>query len=165
MEDKINIIFLDVDGVLNCSTTRDRCDAYIGIEDKKVKLLKEIVDKTNSKIVLISTWKYFWYKNPSLKYREDHLARYLDMKLKKQKLTILDKTGESDSCSRSVEIIDYLDELKHAGIKVDNYIIIDDHMFDYRKYKLVDHLIKTSISRGGLTNKHVDLAVNKLLGA
>ena len=36
----INIIFLDVDGVLNCKETTDRCDRYIGIDDKKNKVFK-----------------------------------------------------------------------------------------------------------------------------
>ena len=30
------ICFLDVDGVLNCCTTKDRCCGYVGIDDKKV---------------------------------------------------------------------------------------------------------------------------------
>ena len=55
---EIKVIFLDIDGVLNCSTTKDLCEFYTGIEDKKVAILKQIVDATDAKIVLISTWRY-----------------------------------------------------------------------------------------------------------
>ena len=42
MEGKTNqlkIIFLDVDGVLNCKKTTDRINGYQGIEDKKVSFI------------------------------------------------------------------------------------------------------------------------------
>lgn len=38
-----NIVFLDVDGVLNNSCTKDAIKEYIGIDDSKVAVLKEMV--------------------------------------------------------------------------------------------------------------------------
>ena len=81
-QDKLKIIFLDVDGVLNCKSTPDRCYGYIGIEDEKVNHLKRIVEETSAKIVLISSWKEYWKKNP-YKSHQDCLANYLDKKLAK----------------------------------------------------------------------------------
>lgn len=64
------IIFLDVDGVLNCSTTEWRWDGkenkkkqeggkgYIGMDPKLVKLFNSIIKKTGAKIVLSSTWRH-----------------------------------------------------------------------------------------------------------
>lgn len=72
------VIFLDVDGVLNCHSTKDKCDGYIGIDDKKVSLLKEIVDTTGAIIILVSSWKEWWTNNPRYKLTQDEKATYLD---------------------------------------------------------------------------------------
>lgn len=50
----MKIIFLDVDGELTYSNYRNEETADIDIE--KVKLLKEICDKTNAKVVISSSW-------------------------------------------------------------------------------------------------------------
>lgn len=53
-------IFLDIDGVLNSmdwfKENRETSD-YTEIDPEKVKLLKEIVDKTGAEIILSSTWR------------------------------------------------------------------------------------------------------------
>ena len=59
----MKIIFLDVDGVLNCKSSKSRCGGFLGIDDSKVKLLKEIIDITGAKIVLSSSWRYGWRRN------------------------------------------------------------------------------------------------------
>lgn len=53
---KMKVLFLDVDGVLNSAEELfdDRA-----INPKKLEILKTIIDKTNAKIVLISTWRCF----------------------------------------------------------------------------------------------------------
>ena len=116
----IKIIFLDVDGVLNCSSTKDRCGPYIGIEDKKVKLLKEIVKSTKAKIVLVSTWKENWYVEKRNKDKQDFLADYLDQKIKKQRLVIMDKTDDYMWSDRGSSIIGYLNYLKQNNFNVKN---------------------------------------------
>lgn len=61
----MKILFLDVDGVLNNYDTTDRViiddykSFYIGIDDSKVKLLNEIIEKTDAYIVLSSTWRLY----------------------------------------------------------------------------------------------------------
>lgn len=47
----MKIIFLDIDGVLNYENSKSK------VEEEKVKLLKEIVDKTGAEIVLSSDWR------------------------------------------------------------------------------------------------------------
>ena len=62
----MKIIFLDIDGVLNCVTTKERIPGsklLLGMEDIKIRYLKEIVDRTDAKIVLTSTWKVDWFKD------------------------------------------------------------------------------------------------------
>jgi hypothetical protein len=58
----VKAIFLDIDGVLNTMYTEGRVTGsklIIGIEDRFVELLKQIVDATDAVIVLTSTWKLF----------------------------------------------------------------------------------------------------------
>ena len=157
----LKIIFLDVDGVLNCSSTTDRCGRYIGIESSKVGLLKQIVDATKAKIVLVSTWKECWYKEPCFKGEQDYLADYLDKKLSQQGLKIADKTDDGLSLKRGSGILDYLSNLKELGLEVEKFIIIDDEPFDYLSSKLTSHLIRTKYEKG-LQENHVRMAIEKL---
>ncbi len=41
--DRIRVIFLDVDGVLNCSSTTEVVCGFTGVEDKKIRVLKSIL--------------------------------------------------------------------------------------------------------------------------
>ncbi len=156
------IIFLDIDGVLNCHSTKDSCGKYRGIEDKKVSFLKKIVDATGAIIVLTSSWKENWIKAPRFKPLQDELAIYLDKKLEKQGLTIFDKTEDCDPKYRGDGILEYLRLQSKKGIDVENYIIIDDETFDYKETKLTPKLIQTSFYKDGLEEKHVRMAVQKL---
>ena len=158
----IKIIFLDVDGVLNCHSTKDLCGPYKGIEDKKVVLLKELVDKTGAVIVLVSSWKEWWTSNPKFKDKQDDLANYLDEKLAKQGLVIKDKTHDYNSVRRGRGILRYLNSLHENNISVDKYVILDDEMFDYLETKMTKHLIQTSYYQNVLEKKHVRKAIEKL---
>lgn len=130
---------------------------YIGIENQKVSFLKQIVDSTNAKIVLVSTWKEYWYKEPYKKH-QDYMANYLDDKLAKQGLKIVDKTNDILT-SRGIGILDYLCYLKDNEIEVNNYVILDDLPFDYLKAKLSKNLVQTSYDKGGLKLNHVKRAI------
>lgn len=158
----LKLIFLDVDGVLNCHSTKDRCGQYIGIEDSKVKLLKEIVDWTNAKLVLVSTWKEWWFKEDRLKDRQDDLATYLDEKLAKQGLVIYDKTNDYNSINRGKGILRYIELLEERGNFVDKFVILDDETFDYLKSKTTKYLVRTSFDKNGLEKKHVRKVIEKL---
>ncbi len=147
--------------MLNCATTKDRCGQYIGIDDNKVELLKQVVDQTNAKIVLVSTWKEFWYRDLCLKDEQDNMATYLDKKLAKQGLRIIDKTNDYNSTNRGKAINNYLWKIKSMGVEVDNYIILDDELFDYMSAKLTKCLVRTNFD-SGLTETHVRKAVAKL---
>lgn len=51
------ILFLDIDGVVNNSGTRERFKGYIGINPKLAELVKDIVKQTGCEVVLSSTWR------------------------------------------------------------------------------------------------------------
>lgn len=152
----MKVIFLDIDGVLNCQKSNSNCGGLIGIDSKKVKVLRQIVEETDAKIVLCSSWKTFWDNN---KDDQNELANYLDRKLKRENLFILDKTIDKGS-NRGEGIANWL-----QNKNVESWIVIDDEIFDdYEKYNVIKHLVKTSFydDNGGLQEEHIKLAVDLL---
>ena len=152
----MNVIFLDVDGVLNCRSTKERCNGYLGIDDDKVRRLRQIVDATGAAIVLSSTWKDNWERKR--KELQDELANYLDQKLKNEGMEILDKT-EDEYWDRGAGILKWIDT--HS---VDSFVILDDIQFDYEELGLLDRFVETSVgaSNGGLQEDHVKRAIEIL---
>lgn len=56
---KVKIIFLDIDGVLNCKKTRSRTkNGYTFVDNSKLELVKKIMLVTGAKVVLSSDWRY-----------------------------------------------------------------------------------------------------------
>lgn len=161
-EPGIKLIFLDVDGVLNCSSTKDRCGRYVGIDSEKVVLLKRLVEKTDARIILISTWKEWWYKEPHLKDKQDILANYLDNKLEEQGLKISEKTDDYHSFGRGDGIMEYLRKLSKLSVNVEKFVIFDDETFDYKPTKLTRYLVRTSYDKNGLKEKHIRKALEIL---
>ena len=154
----MKVVFLDIDGVLNCEGSRSRCVGYRGIDDKKVENLAKIVKATGAEIVLISTWKDDWRKTD--KAHQGMMANYLDKKLKKQGLTALDKTRDyigERYLSRGEGILDYL-----MNSNVGNYVILDDFQFDYDSCGLTGNYVKTDNYNGGLTEELAEKAIEIL---
>ena len=145
----MNIIFLDIDGVLNAEDDfgQGKNNPHIGhnrgISTSKVKLLKEIVDASNASIVLVSSWKKRYMKY--LNNKEDEVGEYLFNKLNEVGLSIYDTTSRydyDDGKSRGVEIALWL--IDHKS-EVDKYIVLDDdERIDYEKFDVLSHLVKTS---------------------
>lgn len=150
----MKVIFLDVDGVLNCQSSKSRCGGFIGIDADKVKRLRIIVEATNARIVLCSSWKSGWEK----RYKEDQneLANYLDRKLKRERLQIIDKTTKANGSYRGEGIMRWIGEHN-----VDTFIILDDDDFDYAECGISSRHIKTKFydDNGGLQDRHVKLAI------
>lgn len=148
-----NIVFLDVDGVLNCMSTTDRIKDYIGIDDNKVAVLKEMVAIMDAEIVLVSSWKGQWY--PYAKDRQDAFATILDHRLAMQELSIVDKTIDRRGAKmRGMGILDWIRKQQHGVGKI---LILDDETFDYKFCGLRKYLIQTSWADpdGGLTERHI----------
>lgn len=161
----MKVIFLDIDGVLNCSTSKSYCvedsgRVIKGVDSDKVKRLAKIVEATGAQIILSSDWKDGWskyYTSP----KPSH-AKYLDNHLyKKGKLTIKDKTPNTNKGTwfRGEEIITYLKT--HQDIE--NYVILDDTFFDdFANKEIEEHLVLTN-RKVGLTDSNVNDAI-KILG-
>lgn len=141
----MNVIFLDIDGVLNCKETKDCFEGYIGLDKDKIELFEDIVRKTDSYWVLSSTWRLdkahvsYLFRNLS----DDILDRYKG------------KTPNLNTIIRGEEIQRWLD----IGMPID-FIILDD--VDNMAH-LSNKLIKTSYDTG-LTREIADRAISILNG-
>lgn len=167
------------DGVLNSdySERKDgpRVCQYTGIESSLVKKLKKIVEATNARIVLVSSWKdayksYLDHKrginiNMDYTFDDDTVGKYLYNKLSKEHLHIIDTTFnyERTPYDRGMGITKYLEmasSMYTSGIE--SFVILDDEIFDdYKKYNLLDYLVKTN-PHIGLSDEDVEKAIKIL---
>ena len=153
-------IFLDVDGVLNNDETQDRvANDYFGISPELVDNLKELYDKLverygEVKIILSSTWKHRWSKTK--KERQDEFANRLDEALAAVGLEVSSKIGESFFVDRGALIKEYIDECP-----CDDFVILDDCIFDFMEEELMDYLIHTDEAYG-LRQSDIDAYFEKI---
>lgn len=149
-----NIIFLDIDGVLNSDKYFDSINnkecinpvdkLMLDIDMSKVKILLEVINKTKAKIVIISSW------------RRMKLYPYIKERLITMGLPVVGETPFIEG-RRGEEIKLYL-----ANNYVSNYCIIDDEVFkDYNT--LEDNLVITNFYEDGLTIDHAKGVVKKLI--
>ncbi len=153
----MNVIFLDVDGVLNSQTTDERCNGVIGIDSNMVARLAKIVTNNDAILMLTSSWRYHWWK-PEKEGDEQHpLGEYLDKKLAEYNIKITDKISYG-GFNRGKAIRNWLKD--HP--EVDAFAVLDDEEFDYRDSDvwLLPYLVKTSFysDLGGLQETHIKVA-------
>ena len=148
----MNVLFLDVDGVLNSheyltslyEKKKKRLEREEFFDPKCMVVLKKIVSKFNLKIVITSSWKIADMQT-------------IERVFKKYDLGILDKTKNYGD-KRGKEIREWLSN--HSKVK--NFVILDDDFFsDY--VGLENNLVQTSFSsNGGLNDSHI-LLVEKII--
>lgn len=138
----MKIIFLDIDGVVNCISTKERAPSHVvGVEQDKIALIKQIVDATGAKLVLSSTWREDWFYSDS---RNPQDWDYLRLEFAKQGLYFIDHTPLERTRHRGTEIKMWLES---TGYDVESYVIIDDEMYDiWEMHK--GHMVKTSYDYG-----------------
>lgn len=156
------IIFLDIDGVLNSIdyfAQTEGCKGYTEINPEKVKLLKEIVDRTGAEIVLSSTWRNLAQRENE---PEHPMYTYLTDTLKEYGMEIVDHTPYIGQ-DRPKEIRAWLDNQQDKDVR---FVSLDD---DFQKHKydeagIGDCLVRTSFYEkdGGLRKEHVEKAVEIL---
>lgn len=173
----MNIVFLDVDGELTYSDYDNEETANIDIE--KVKLLKEICDKTNARVVISSSWRGSDTYTP-------RIYRTLIDILTSNDIEILGDTphidAEFDGNVSQIMAETILEDLPHLKSKygtgraaeiqkwinehdVDNFVILDDEDFDWYDYGYDKHWVQpTWFGDGGLKREHVDRAIEILRG-
>ena len=154
----MKILFLDIDGVLNSREydRRRNWNEQTDIDETRLPLVKEIIDKTGAKIVLISTWRNHWDRDESLC---DEDGMYINRLFSKYGLAIYDKTQDLGLLSkRKDEVKTWLAEHKS---EIESFVILDDYRFGWDD--LSDFYIHTNPNYGlGLEEEHVALAINVL---
>lgn len=133
----INVIFLDIDGVLNSyRTIRRTAGGYVFVGNNQMKRLRRIVIETGAKVVLSSDWRY---NRDDPKYNSDFLE--LEKELFKYGIRLYGFTPELPSAHRGMEIDLWLKD--HS--EVNNFVILDDRT-DIEPNK--GHWVQTVMSRG-----------------
>lgn len=126
------------------------------VEDRKIKILKEIIDRTDAKVVLSSTWRIGW-KHLDMGLNDTWAINdFIELrdKLLEHGIELYDKTPIFDKFMRrrGEEIQAWLDY--HKG--VDGYVIIDDLSGKWLR-PCSSHLLQTSEMKG-LELKHIKVA-------
>ena len=181
----INVIFLDIDGVLNGynfwnllgwdiiskfksnrlkSWYRELTEPF-GVHERKVKRLAKIVHKTDAKIVISSSWRSGLQSN----LLNDKMKRLHNL-FDKYNIGIYDYTPIMPSGKRENEILAWL----FKNPNVNSFVILDDDNYDLQHF-MGNNLIQTSsfvdskiIRHGwwyissGLKRKHVRQAIKML---
>lgn len=154
----MKIIFLDVDGVLNNIGCRTRTPSgcYF-VDDKKVALLKELVDATGAKVVLSSDWRRGWADLDNGVETKDSIDFcMLRDKLQEYGIEMIDYTMITEEGYRGNEIKMWLDSWE--GEEIESILILDD---DDDMKPLKHFLLQTSFA-DGLTKRHVKRGIERL---
>lgn len=161
----MKVIFLDVDGVLNSEDDlmiyREKnvitgCIMYAEVEDRPLKLLKEIVYKTSANIVVSSSWRIGCERSGRESIFGKGLYEKLEKRLRDYGMEIYDITPSlGTGTQRGDEIREWLS--KH---QIENFIILDDDS-DMREYVEMENFIHTTYKHG-LTEELKDKAIEIL---
>jgi hypothetical protein len=142
----VKIVFLDIDGVLNCrSTIQKTRGGWLGIDPEKVAFLSEIVNHHPSAVVLTSTWRL---DIDSLHEAEEALHP--------SGIVLLAYTPDLPGMLRGDEIDCWLAKNQWAS----EYVILDD-IDEFPNHQ--DRFVQTSFDEGGgLLPEHISQAIEIL---
>lgn len=142
---EMNIIYLDMDGVINNTATfaiegRILLNAY---DETLVSNLNYIIEKTNAKIVMTSTWRLSFKDANSI---NKHFKKIgiLPVCIGKTKHLNMRSGWSGSFTDRGYEIKDNLSRFSRT---TDNYVIIDDdHQYTLKQFG--EHYFETDIEVG-----------------
>ena len=137
----MRVIFLDIDGVLNCADEGDTARGLVRPRPDLIALLDDLIDRTGSQIVLASTWRC----DP----KAVEVARRCGLKF-------IDTLDDHENGERGAFIRKWLSE--HP--EVESYVVVDDHASEHAGLPLFK--CKTDV---GLTPELVGEIVDYFEGA
>lgn len=163
-----NVIFLDIDGVLNSNFwnethTKEISDGSL-IDAEKIGLLAELIRRTNAEIILHSGWR-FWFDSKGNSLRKE--AEKLVGLLADAGLTIAgftpDLTTEEIRRTKKFSLVkaDEILAWLHAHPDVSGWVVLDD--LDLHHPLIAQHQVMTDPTVG-LTLEDVAKAEKILLG-
>ena len=145
-----NVLFLDIDGVLNCMYPTPSDDhEWIDLEEWRygfnpelVARLRFVIANTNCKIVVSSSWRHHANYAP---YQHDRNWRdVLAEKLRYPREEVfVGETGYDEKGRRGVEILQWLSD--HP---TDVYCVVDDEIADIEPHIDKDKIVKTDMKYG-----------------
>jgi hypothetical protein len=136
----MKVIFLDIDGVLNCKGTPNPRQFPFIVDPALLQRLRRLLDVTGAEVVLSSNWRFDPVGMLAVKY---------------YKVPFADTTPDEGSSPRCQVILDWL----RAHPKVERFIVIDDEDDE------LDDLPLFQPSRStGLTDDMVNAAADYLNG-
>ena len=136
----MKVIFLDIDGVLNCtSTPNPRKFPYI-VDPKLLKRFKRLVQRTGAKVVLSSTWRY----DPAGLFSAKHWG-----------IPFMDVIPDMPKRPRRDEVLAWL----KTHPKVKRFVVIDDEDDELDQLPLFQPSAST-----GLSEKIANGVANDLAG-
>lgn len=149
-------IFLDIDGVMNCHSDirikhaeniQDRLDYHFC--EAAWKNLSELCKKTDAKIILSSSWRYGFTKDErgrmvAIKDNDPFSTRLLAY-FKAHHIQFVDITSTKLD-TRGRQILDYITE--NFDDSIDEWIVLDDELFDYEDKLSMKNVFKTSSETG-----------------
>ena len=160
MSDATKVLFLDIDGVLNCTYPTpsdehewvDLDEWRYGFNPQLVARLRYVIANTGCKIVVSSSWRHhtsYAPYEPSENWR-DVLARKLG---KTRGQVFAGETGRDPKGRRGREINKWLEE--HP---VDSFCVVDDETVDITPFVDKRRVVKTDM-KDGLTRQ----AANRII--
>ncbi len=150
----MKIIFLDFDGVLNSEKYIRSCGHYgVVIDPSRMKLLSRLINSTDAKIVLSTSWREHWDSDKS---KCDKTGLLINEIFAEHRLSIHDKTPKLPS-DRESEIKMWLEQ--HEDVT--DFVVFDDAFLsaDY----LQNRFVKTSNYRNGLSEENIKEAIEILM--
>ncbi len=149
----MKVIFLDFDGVLNSEKyLRESGRFGVVINPASLALIKEIIEATNAKIVLSTSWREHWDIDES---KCNDIGIEINRIFAELGLSIFDKT-QSLGRSREKEIEHWL----HNHTETKNFVVLDDRFLDSEILR--NHFVKTNGYRDGIDKENVCLAIQIL---
>ena len=146
----MKVLFLDMDGVLNCSDSDIDKGVVWGIDPILVARFNRLCSNVEGlTVVLSSSWKY------AVRYGHIDINKLLEEKgYNGPKIVELTPNIDEVLLTRGMEIESWLKDND-----VDKFVILDDDNGCEGMDHLLSHAVETSFDGGGLTESHVEQAI------
>lgn len=140
----MNLIFLDIDGVLTTRSTDFR------FKKECIDNLLRIVKETRARIIICSSWK------------EETLDETIKLLPEQIREHVLDQTPSIPGMSKGKEVQLFLHKNPSLQwLTKDDYVILDDEPEQYLPFQRSLHLVTTNI-KTGLSKEDAKIAIRML---